>query len=314
MRILFRYDCGPRLAARLGALESQGIEVATCSETDDAGYARQMAEADVLWHVLKPVTAAHIAAAPRLRLIQKIGVGVNTIDLDAARARGIVVCNMPGTNSRAVAEMTLLLMLAALRRLAALDAAVRRGEGWDAGPRWQEEYGELGGRTVGLVGYGAVPAQLAPMLEAIGARVLYTARSPKPGARGEFRALDDLLAESDIVSLHLPLTPDTANFVDAELLKRMKPGSILINTARGGLVDEGDLTEALIRGHVGAAGLDVFVREPIARDNALLTLDNVVVAPHVAWLTRETIERSLGVATENCHRLARGEALAHRVA
>jgi len=314
MRILFRYDCGPKLRKRLGGLNADGIEVATCSETDDAGYARHMAEAEVLWHVLKPVIGAHIAAAPRLKLIQKIGVGVNTIDLDAARSRGIAVCNMPGTNSRAVAEMTLLLMLATLRRLAALDAATRRGEGWAAGPRWQEEYGELSGRTVGIVGYGAIPALLAPVLEAMGARVLYTARTPKPGARGTFRALPDLLAQSDIVSLHVPLTPETANIIDAKALARMKPGSILVNTARGGLVDEGDLIEALVRGHLAAAGLDVFVREPVAADNALLSLDNVVVAPHIAWLTPETLARSIGVAAENCRRLARGEDLLNRVA
>ncbi|HEY7608857.1 MAG TPA: NAD(P)-dependent oxidoreductase [Alphaproteobacteria bacterium] len=314
MKVLFRYDCGPKLAARLAGLKSAGFDVATCSEADDAGYARRMAETEALWHVLKPVTAAHIAAAPRLKLIQKIGVGVNTIDLDAARARGIAVCNMPGTNSRAVAEMTLLLMLAALRRLTALDAATRRGQGWAVGPRWQEEYGELGGRTVGLVGYGAIPALLAPVLEAMGAHVLYTARKPKPDARGAFRTLADLLGESDIVSLHLPLTAETANLIDAEALARMKPGSILVNTARGGLVDERDLIEALIHGHIGAAGLDVFVREPVAPGNALLTMDNVVVAPHVAWLTPETMERSLAVAVENCRRLARGAALMNRVA
>lgn len=314
MKVLFRYDCGPRLAARLAGFEAEGLAIATCSEADDAGYARHMAEAEALWHVLKPVTAAHIAAAPRLKLIQKIGVGVNTIDLEAAKARGIAVCNMPGTNSRAVAEMTLLLMLAALRRLSALDAATRKGEGWTAGPRWQEDYGELGGRTVGLVGYGAIPALLAPVLEAIGARVLYTARGPKPGARGEYRALPDLLAESDIVSLHVPLAPETANLIDAKTIARMKPGAILVNTARGGLVDEGDLIEALIHGRIAAAGLDVFVREPVAPDNALLAMDNVVVAPHVAWLTPETFERSLGIAAENCRRLARGEDLLHRVA
>jgi phosphoglycerate dehydrogenase-like enzyme len=314
MKILFRYDCGPKLTARFADFAAQGLDIATCSEADDAGYARGMAEAEVLWHALKPVTAEHIAAAPRLRLIQKIGVGVNTIDLDAARARGIAVCNMPGTNSRAVAEMALLLMLAALRRLSALDPATRRGEGWVTGPRLQEEYGELGGRTVGLVGYGAIPAALAPVLKALGARILYTARTAKPGACGEYRALADLLAESDIVSLHVPLTPETANLINAGSIARMKPGAILVNTARGGLVDEGDLVEALGRGRIAAAGLDVFVREPVARDNALLAMDNVVVAPHVAWLTPETLARSLGVAAENCRRLAAGAALLHRVA
>jgi len=313
MKVLFRYDCGPNLAGRLGAYSAEGLAIETCSEADDAAYARLMAGAEVLWHVLKPVTAADIAAAPRLKLIQKIGVGVNTIDLEAAKARGIAVCNMPGTNSRAVAEMALLLMLAALRRLAALDAATRAGQGWAAGPRLQEAYGEIAGRTVGLVGYGAVPRLLAPVLTAMGARVIYTARKAHADAVGEFRTLADLLAESDIVSLHVPLVPETANMIDARALARMKPGAILVNTARGGLVDEGDLVEALISGRLGAAGLDVFVREPVAADNALLMLDNVVLAPHVAWLTPETFARSLGVAAENCRRLAKGEALLHRV-
>ena len=141
-----------------------------------------------------------------------------------------------------------------------------------------------------------------------------TARKPKPEARGEYRVLADLLAESDIVSLHLPLIPETANIIDAKALKQMKPGAILVNTARGGLVDEGDLIEALIHGQIGAAGLDVFVREPVASDNALLTMENVVVAPHIAWLTPVTLERSLGVAVENCTRLVRGEPLLNRVA
>jgi len=121
------------------------------------------------------------------------------------------------------------------------------------------------------------------------------------------------LAESDIVSLHVPLVPETASMIDAGSLARMKPGAILVNTARGGLVDEGDLVEALVSGQLGAAGLDVFVREPTAPDNALLTMDNVVVAPHVAWLTPETFARSLGIAAENSRRLAKGEALLHRV-
>lgn len=314
MRILFRYDCGPKLLRELGAHAGTDLQISTCSEADDAAYALHMAEAEALWHVLKPVTAAHIAGAPRLKLIQKIGVGVNTIDLEAAKARGIAVCNMPGTNSRAVAEMALLLMLATLRRLSALDAATRAGEGWVAGPRLQENYGELAGRTVGLVGYGAVPRILAPILAAMGARVLYTARKPHANAMGEYRALPDLLAESDIVSLHVPLVPETANMIDAESLARMKPGAILVNTARGGLVEEGDLVEALISGQLGAAGLDVFVREPTAPDNALLTMDNVVVAPHVAWLTPETFSRSLGIAAENSRRLSKGEALLYRVA
>jgi phosphoglycerate dehydrogenase-like enzyme len=287
---------------------------ATAVDVDDrAGFAEAMREANVLLHVLEPVTAEIIEEAPALRLIQKIGVGVNTIDLEGARARRVAVANMPGTNSQAVAEMTLLLMLGALRRVAALDRAVRAGEGWRLAPEFYDGVGEVRGRAVGLVGYGEIPRRLAPVLAALGARVLYTARSPRQGALAQWRELPALLAESDVVSLHVPETDETRGLLDAAALASMKPGAVLVNTARGGLVDPAALEDALRSGRLGAAGLDVFAAEPVAPDSALLHLDNVVVAPHVAWLTPETFERSLVVAVENCRRLREGEALLHQV-
>ena len=318
LNVVFHYDAGAALKARLAALADEGLfdgglVVHACAEADDDRFAALMREAEVLWHVLKPVTAAVIAGAPRLRLIQKIGVGVNTIDLAAAAARAIRVCNMPGTNSRAVAEMTLALMLAALRRVPAFDRATRAGAGWAWAAAVQDDLGEIGGRTVGLVGYGAVPRLLAPMLAALGARVVYTARTAKADAVGDWRTLADLLAESDVVSLHLPLTPNTDGLIDTAALAVMKPGAILVNTARGGLVEQDALVAALTGGRLRAAALDVFATEPVAPDNPLLGLDNVVVAPHVAWITMETLDRSLAVAVENCRRLATGAPLLHEV-
>ncbi len=234
MNVLFHYTAGPDLAARLAAIPD--LRITICPEHDDALLARLLPDTDVIWHVLKRCTAEMIAAAPKLRLIQKIGVGVNTIDLDAAKQRGIAVCNLPGTNARAVAELTLALMLAVLRRLPRFDAAMRRGEWLD--PDLQDGIGELGGRTIGLVGYGAIPRLLAPVLIALGCRVIYTSRAPHADALGEWRSLDALLAEADVVSLHLPLTDDTADLIDAAAFARMKPGAVLINTARGGLVDQ----------------------------------------------------------------------------
>jgi phosphoglycerate dehydrogenase-like enzyme len=282
-------------------------------KSDDALLHRLLGRADVLLHVLKPVTARTMDAAPVLQLIQKIGVGVNTIDRDHARRRGIAVCNMPGTNSRAVAEATLMLMLMTLRRARDLDAATRAGEGWRLDPALFDRVGELGGRIVGLVGYGAVPRILTPMLSALGARVLYTATARKPDAQAEWRDLDGLLAESDIVSLHLPHDDATGGLMDRAAFARMKPGAVFINTARGGLVDQAALVDALVDGRLLAAGLDVFDREPVPADCPLLALDNVVVQPHVAWLTQETLGRSLAVAMENCRRLRDGEDLLHRV-
>lgn len=311
MKVLFHYAAGPELAARLMALP--GLDVMVCPEAEEARFAALLPESEVIWHVLKPLAAADIAAAPKLRLIQKIGVGVNTIDLDAARTRGIAVCNLPGTNSRAVAEMTLLLMLGALRQMGRFEHATRTGTGWSQDPSVQDSLFELGGRTVGLVGYGAVPQILAPVLTALGCRVLYTARTPKPGAVGEWRSLEALLAESDVVSLHIPQTPETAGLINADALARMKRGAVLVNTARGGLVDETALVAALRSGQLAGAGLDVFGQEPVAPDNPLLSLPNVFLAPHIAWLTTGTFDRSFSIAAENCRRLATGEALLHRV-
>ena len=238
---------------------------------------------------------------------------MNTIDLDAAQRRGISVCNMPGTNSRAVAEMTLFLILGALRCGRQLDAAVRAGRGWDLQAVVQDRCGEVRGRTIRLVGYGAVPRLLAPILVVMGARVLYSSRRPQLDAVGVRCPLDALLAESDVVSLHLPLTSETRCLIDASAIDRMRRGAIIINTARGALIDESALLEALRTGRIRAAGLDVFAAEPISPDSPLLALDNVVVSPHVAWLTSETMERSVTVAAENCRRLDAGETLLHRV-
>ena len=313
MNVVFHYSAGPGLMSRLAELEREGLSVSVCAMSDHARFAELLPATEALWHLLEPVTAEVVAAAPRLRLVQKIGVGVNTVDLEAARRRGIAVCNMPGTNTQAVAEMTLLLMLGALRRVSQLDAAIRAGQGWALPDDLQDHYGEVCGRTVGLVGYGAVPTRLAPVLQAMGARVLFASRGEKRNAVGARRPLPELLSESDVVSLHVPLTPETERLIDAEAIARMKPGAVIVNTARGALIDEAALVEALRTGHLGAAGLDVFEAEPTPAGSALLALDNVVCTPHLAWLTRETLERSLAVAVENCRRLAAGEDLVHRV-
>ena len=179
-----------------------------------------MRDAEVLLHVLEPVTAAVIDAAPRLRLIQKIGIGVNTIDLDAADRRGVAVCNMPGTNTQAVAEMTLLLMLATLRRLAYLDGLTRAGRGWELEPEITDDLGELSGRTVGLVGFGAVARRLMPILQAIGATVVYTSRQPVADAPIRFLPFREMLPVADVLSLHLPLTPETTRDDRCRSLRR----------------------------------------------------------------------------------------------
>jgi len=290
MKVVFHYDAGSRLTADLKNLEQQRIAVQQISVEDREGFKRAMQDCDVLWHVLEPVTREHINNAPKLKLIQKIGVGINTIDVAAANDRGIAVCNMPGTNSQAVAEMTLLLMLSALRRAAFFDARTRQGNGWQFSPDIQDSLSETAGKTVGFVG-----------------------TAPKETKEAEYCELDQLLEIADILSLHVPLTPSTEKLITTASFKKMKRGAILVNTARGGIVDQDALIDALRNGQLSAAGLDVFETEPIHADNPLLQLENVSVMPHISWLTRETFDRSITVAVENCIRLRENKALLHRV-
>ena len=316
MKVLCGYDPGEEVAGELFATwEGDGARVVVSPEEGDA-FEGELRDAEVLLHILKPVTEEVLSSAPRLRLVQKIGVGVNTIDLGAARSRGVAVANMPGTNTQAVAEAALMLMLAALRDLPSFDRASRAEGGWSSGGVSRDRrnsLGELRGRTVGLVGGGAVAARLVGPLRALDARVVYADKSERPDLGIERRDLEALLEESDVVSLHVPLTSETEGLIGRSALGRMKPGSVLINTARGGLVEEAALLEALTNGRLRAAGLDVLAEEPPPSNHPFLALDNVVLTPHVAWLTRETLYRSFDVALENVRRLRDGRDLLYRV-
>jgi phosphoglycerate dehydrogenase-like enzyme len=311
---VLQYAASAAFRRSLANASPDWLDVAVQSDSQSVRSVNELRDAEVLLHVLTPVSAAVIASAPRLRLIQKIGVGINAIDLDAAKSRGIAVANMPGTNSQAVAEHTLALMLAALRRVPYFDHALRVGEGWGVAPDTFDTVGEISGRVVGFLGYGAVPRRLTPALLGLGAQVIYHARDEAPADGAcHVPSFEALLAQADIVSLHVPLTADTQKMFDARTIGLMKPGSVLINTARGELIDEPALARALREGRVRAAGLDVFETEPADPASELLALPNVVGTPHIAWLTPQTIERSIGVIVENCRRLRSGEPLLHRV-
>ncbi|MHB2168438.1 2-hydroxyacid dehydrogenase [Alsobacter sp. R-9] len=312
--VIARLSAGETLARDLAAWGGAGLRVSIVPEHDDTALQRVLPQADALLHVLKPVDAALFAAAPRLRLVQKIGVGVNTIDLDAARRYGVAVCNMPGVNTPAVAEMTLGLMLAVLRRIPALDGAARTPGGWSPGPGAEEGFGEIAGRTVGLVGAGAVARRLAVALGALGAEVVCWSRTERPDMPARFVPWPTLLGTSDIVSLHVPLVEATSGLMNRQAFAAMKPGAILVNTARGGLVDETALIDALTSGRLAGAGLDVLGEEPPPADHRLLARQDVVLAPHMAWLTPETWRRALAVALDNVCRLRDGLPLLNRVA
>jgi phosphoglycerate dehydrogenase-like enzyme len=310
LRVLAHFIPGEKVTEFL-APETDWLDIRYCAEDDDDAFYRELPDAEVIWHVLRPLSGQDLERAPNLRLVHKLGAGVNTIDVEAATRLGIAVANMPGANAPSVAEGTVLLMLAALRRLPSLDRATRDGTGWPSDPTLGEKVRDIGGCTVGLIGYGNIAKTVETMVTAMGAHVLHT--STRDDGHPGWRALPELLAASDIVSLHLPLTPKTAGMLDRAALALMKADAVLVNTSRGGVVDEDALVDALRTGGLAAAGLDVFAVEPISADNALLTLDNVVLTPHVTWYTVDTMRRYLEHAVDNCRRLAQGRELANVV-
>ncbi|KQY04091.1 hydroxyacid dehydrogenase [Mycobacterium sp. Root135] len=310
VRVLAHFTPGDKVRELL-APEADWLNVRYCAEDDDETFYRELPEAEVIWHVLRPLSGDDLELARRCRLVHKLGAGVNTIDVDSATRLGIGVANMPGANAPSVAEGTVLLMLAALRRLVTLDAATRQGRGWPSDPALGETVRDVGSCTVGLVGYGNVAKRVETIVTAMGAQVLHT--STRDDGTPGWRPLETLLAESDVVSLHLPLTEKTSALLNAENLALMKGDAVLVNTSRGAIVDEQALADALREGRLAAAGLDVFAVEPVPADNPLLTLDNVVVTPHVTWYTADTMRRYLAVGVDNCRRLRDGEQLVNLV-
>jgi phosphoglycerate dehydrogenase-like enzyme len=310
VRVLAHFTPGAKVHEYLAA-ERDWLDVRYCAEDDDETFYRELPDADVIWHVLRPLSAADLERATNCRLVHKLGAGVNTVDVAAATRLDIGVANMPGANAPSVAEGTLLLMLAALRRLPALDRATREGRGWPSDPSLGETVRDVGSCTVGLVGYGNIAKQVETIVVAMGGTVVHT--STRDDGTPGWRPLADLLAESDVVSLHLPLTEKTSGLLDAARLATMKPDAVLVNTSRGAIVDEPALVEALREGRLAAAGLDVFAVEPTPADNPLLTLDNVVLTPHVTWYTADTMRRYLAVGVDNCRRLYDGRDLVNLV-
>ncbi len=260
---------------------------------------------------LDEIDAAALAAADRLSVISRYGVGVDNVDLGAARARGIVVTNTPGANTVSVAELALGLMLALLRRIPSAVDATRRGE-------WPRLSGvTLEGKTVGLLGFGAIGRQLAVRLAGFSCRVLAHDPVPDEGFAAQHGVLlvtrAELLAKADILSLHLPLLPETRGLVDADFLARLKPGAFLVNTARGEILDEAALLGALRSGRLAGAALDAFNEEPPSPANPLLALPQVLVTPHMGAHADSAINAMGWLATRDCLAVLAGEPPKYRV-
>ncbi|GGG48649.1 2-hydroxyacid dehydrogenase [Caldovatus sediminis] len=275
-------------------------------------FAEAMREAEYLVGFGSPaMDDAFFRAAPKLRLVQLLSAGYDTCDLEAARRAGVPICNNGGANATAVAEHALMLMLAVCRRLVWQHQNVVAGR-WRGNDPSQVRLYELRGRTLGIVGLGTIGKKVARLANAFGMGVLYhdIVRLPEDAedALGvRFRLLGELLGASDIVSLHVPLTPATRHMIGAAELARMKPSAYLVNTCRGPVVDEAALCEALREGRIAGAGLDVFDQEPPPADNPLFGLDNVVLTPHYAGPTWDNQVARFRNAFDNCQRVARGE-------
>jgi phosphoglycerate dehydrogenase-like enzyme len=274
-----------------------------------------LADAEAILSVFAPVTAAHAAAAGRLKLVQCTSHGFDHVDLDATAEQGIAVCNVgtSGAEAHNVAEHTMLLMLALAKRLVEGHNGLRAG-GWPGLELQRLGMTELEGRTLGVVGLGMIGREVSKRAQAFGMRVIYSGRRrhapEEETALGvEWRELDDLLAESDMVTLHVPLTPETRHVVDARRIALMKPTASLVNTAREGLVDTEALVEALESGRLAGAGYDVFDPEPPPPEHPLLRAPKVALSPHTAGATGESVQRIVEAAVANVRRLAAGEPL-----
>lgn len=264
---------------------------------------RRIGDAQVALSNKVPITEEILAACPNLEYVGVMATGYNQIDLAACKKHGVTVTNIPAYGSAAVAQFTFALLLEITSQVAVHNASVHRGD-WQNCPDFTyfvKPLMELQGKTIGLIGYGAIAQEVATIAHAFKMKVLYWNHRPKEGQApwaSQVR-LEELYDKADVVSLHVPLFPETAGMIDEVALNQMKDGAILLNTARGPLLDEEAVAQALTSGKLAACGLDVVAHEPIKPENPLLQAPNCWLTPHIAWAAVETRERLMAIGVEN---------------
>lgn len=299
------------------ALRSLG-EVTVYDRTPPEEVAARMQGAEIVLTNKCRITAQIMDACPELRYLGELATGYNNIDVEAAKARGIVVTNVPGYSTVSVVQHVFALLLYAMSHVAELNASVHAGD-WAACPDFTYQLtplAELYGKTMGIVGFGQIGQRVAQAARAFGMEVVYTCPHRKEQLEGEdvrYLPLEELLQVSDVVSLHCPQTPETTGLMNAQRLRQMKPGAVLINTARGGVVVAEDVAQALEDGTLGWYLADVLAQEPPTGEEALLHAPHCVLTPHVAWAPREARMRLMATAYENLRGFLAGDA-PHRVA
>lgn len=309
-RILLTNYYTPPLLSIIKAVLPLGFDLIPLDEPTREDILRKASDADYfLVGGRLAVDQDVIDAAPKLKMIQRTGVGLDSLDFSAIKKRNIPLYVNPGINARSVAEHTLMLILAVIRRLQVVDSTMKAG-------KWiKHEQGiqnnQLFGKTVGIIGLGSIGLHVAQMLQPFGVNVIYTKRSRLPitdetTLNVSFRRFPDLLKESDIITLHCPLTEETKKLIGWDELSKMRKGAIVINTSRGKLIHEEALIHFLKSGHLKGAGLDVYEQEPIKTDNKLLKLDNVILTPHISGITYESFISMMRESFQNIEHFESG--------
>lgn len=278
--------------------------------TSESRILSRAAGAEIVLTNKTPLRDEHLRQLPALRYIGVLATGYNVVDVEAARARGVTVTNVPAYSTRSVAQLTFALLLELTLHVGHHAQTVREGK-WTASPDfcyWDFPLIELDQLTMGIIGFGRIGRAVAELARAFGMKVLVHSRTkPDPLPAGvDFADLEPLFRKSDVITLHCPLTPATERLVNAERLGWMKPGAFLLNTSRGPLVDEQALADALNSGAIAGAGLDVLSKEPPSASNPLLSARNCLITPHFAWATRAARERLMAIAVANVRAFVAG--------
>lgn len=291
-----------------GDLDWSGLqalgELTVYERTSESEIVERAAQADIVLTNKTPLSAQTLGQLPKLRYVGVLATGYNIVDVQAAKAQGIIVTNVPAYSTHSVAQLVFALVLEFCHRVQRHSDSVLQGD-WAGSRDFSYSVSplmELSGQTMGLIGLGQIGKQTALIAGAMGMKVIATGSGrtvPQPVEGIEWVSLEELLQRADVVSLHCPLTPTTNGLMNAERIALMKPTAILINTARGGLLNEADVAQALNEDRLAGAGLDVLTVEPPKSDNPLLHAKNVIITPHIAWATKEARARLMTVATQN---------------
>lgn len=290
-------------------LEALG-ELTVYDRTPENLIWERIKDAEIVITNKTPITGEMLELCGKIKYIGMLATGYNVVDVDAAKSKGIPVCNIPTYGTAAVAQMVFALLLEICQHVGAHSASVKSGD-WSKNLDWcywNYPLIELNGKTLGIIGFGRIGQATAKIAAAMGMKVVAYDEHPSETGKqyGEYVSLDELLEQSDVISLHCPLFPSTERIINKENINKMKDGVIIINTSRGALVDEQDLADALKSGKVYAAGLDVVSTEPIKEDNPLLDCHNSFITPHIAWAPKESRQRLMNIAVDNVKKFLEG--------